>query len=119
MGNLCFIDISHETCHSDAINMQTIKKLILLTVSLYGTHAFANAIDMRDYNLLRNGMSEAEILYRLGPADHETVNTDSHYVVLNRTWFYIPEQTSRSKWITELRFDGRGKLVAKDRYLVP
>ena len=94
------------------------KKYLLLSLFLYGSFASADAIDMRDYNLLRNGMSEAEVLYRIGPYDHETIKTDHYHAILRKTWFYIPIQGSTDKWITELSFDGNGKLISRDRYRV-
>lgn len=94
------------------------KKLLLLLVLLYGSMASADAIDMRDYILLKNGMSEAEVLYRIGPYDHETIKSDRYNYVLRKTWFYIPPQNSTNKWITELKFDANGVLISRDRYRV-
>lgn len=94
-------------------------KLILLLLGLfYGSVTSAEAIDMRDYIRLRNGMSEAEVLYRLGPYDHETVRMDRYDYVLEKTWFYIPGSNSSNKWITEIRFDSKGHVVDLDRYKV-
>ena len=66
------------------------KLLLLFIVLLYGSLASADAIDMRDYIKLRRGMSEAEVLYRLGSPDHETVRSDYHHNILRKTWFFIP-----------------------------
>ena len=94
------------------------KRLLLLLGLFYGSVASAEAIDMRDYIRLRNGMSEAEVLYRLGPYDHETVRTDRYNYVLEKTWFYIPSHDSTIKWITEIQFNSKGKIVDLDRYKV-
>lgn len=80
--------------------------------------AFADSVSMQDYNLLSNGMSEAEVLYRLGPYDHETVAVGLYNNVLHKTWYYIPlpDENSNRKWITEIRFDGNGRVITRDRY---
>ena len=93
-------------------------KLLLLLVLLYGSVASADAIDMRDYNLLKNGMTEAEVLYRVGPYDHETIKSDHYNHIFSKTWFYIPSKKGTNKWITELKFNGNGVLISRDRYRV-
>jgi len=90
-------------------------KLLLLLVLLYGSLASADEIDMRDYIKLRKGMSEAEVLYRLGPPDHETIRSDFYNNVLRKSWFFIPAQQSTDKWITEIEFNSRGKIINLDR----
>ena len=92
------------------------KPILLLLVLLYGPLASADAIDMRDYILLKNEVSEAEVLYKFGSPDHETINSDYHHYIISKTWFYIPVQNGSNKWITEFKFNGDGKLISKDRY---
>lgn len=92
------------------------KNILLLLVLLYGPLASAEAIDMRDYILLKNEITEAEVLYKFGEPDHESVNSDYHHYIISKTWSYIPKQNDFNKWITEFRFNGNGKLVSKDRY---
>jgi len=91
------------------------KLLLLFLVLLYGSMASADAIDMRDYIKLRKGMSEAEVLYRIGAPDHETVRTDYHHNILRKSWFFIPAQKSTDKWITEIEFDSNGRIINLDR----
>ncbi len=93
------------------------KKLTLLLLALfYGSLTSADAIDMRDYILVQNQITEAEVLYKFGPFDHETINSDYRHHVLSKTWFYIPKRNGSNKWITEFKFNGNGKLISKDRY---
>ncbi|MBL1142461.1 MAG: hypothetical protein D8M62_10490 [Proteobacteria bacterium] len=92
--------------------------ILLLLVLLYGPLASADAIDMRDYIILKNEISEAEVLYKFGSPDHETINTDYYNHIRSKTWFYIPVQSGSNKWITEFKFNGNGKLISKDRYLI-
>lgn len=93
-------------------------RILLLSILLYANYVSADAVDMKDYLLLKNQVSEAEILYKLGPPDHETINDDCYNNVLNKTWFYIPKRKGSNKWISEFRFNGNGKLISKDRYRV-
>lgn len=92
------------------------KFTILLLIMLYGPLASADDIEMRDYILIRNEITEAEVLYKFGPPDHETVKSDYHHHILSKTWFYIPARNGSNKWITEFKFNGNGKLISKDRY---
>lgn len=97
------------------------KKLtFLLLFVLYGPLASAEAIDMRDYIILRSELTEAEVLYRFGAPDHETINSDTFNRILSKTWFYIPSQSesNNNKWITEFKFNGNGKLISRDRYRI-
>ena len=94
------------------------KYILILLISIYCSFVFADGIGMRDYITLRTGMTEAEVLYKFGPSDHETVRSDRLDFVLSRTWFYIPVRTSTDKWITEIKFDSNGRLIKRDRYRV-
>lgn len=73
---------------------------------------------MSDYIHLSRGMTEAEVLYRVGPPDHETIASDYYNNILNKTWYYIPSksETSNRSWITEIVFSGNGKVRSLDRY---
>lgn len=106
-----------NNCRSSII---TVKKLVftLLVFLITAEMAIAGSVPMRDYNLLSTGMSEAEILYRLGPYDHETVTYGRFFTILRKTWYYIPtpEETSNFRWITEIQFDNQGLVTGLDRY---
>lgn len=78
----------------------------------------ADAVPMRDFIYLRTGMSEAEVLYRIGPYDHETIAYGYYHNILHKIWYYIPQkgEVSNKEWITEIRFNGDGQVIALDRY---
>lgn len=82
------------------------------------TVAVADMVPMRDYIQLQRGMSEAEVLYRVGPSDYESVATDHHHNILEKTWYYIPARATSSGWITEIKFDHRGLIESLERYRV-
>lgn len=84
--------------------------LLLSLPALLAPAAGAREVAMRDFALLREGMSEAEVLLRLGPYDHETVTWDHHRVV-RRRWYYIPEGRRSGQWLTEVVFDGDGRVI--------
>lgn len=94
-------------------------KFLLLSFMIFSVHAVAGEVDMRDYIKIRNGMTEAEILYLLGPYDHETIKSDRYDYIFDKTWYYIPAQGSNGKWITEVRFNSSGELIDHDRYRTP
>ena len=94
-------------------------RFALTILMIIGTSSvMADAVPFSDYKLLNTGMTEAEILYRIGPPDHETVLTDYHHFVIRKTWFYIPNknQSSSKRWISEIRFDAFGHVVNLKRY---
>ncbi len=71
----------------------------------------AGEVDMRDYNLLSRGMSEAEILYRIGPPDHETVTNDYYGRVQRKVWYYIPDGKKSRQWLSTIVFDAYGTVT--------
>ena len=87
-----------------------------LLAMLLAPVAGADMIDMVDYTLLSRGMTEAEVLYRVGPFDHESVETDYHHNVIRRIWYYIPARDTSDAWITEIGFDQSGVVQSLDRY---
>lgn len=90
------------------------RTLIVLTLGLlgYATVSAAREVDMRDYLLLRDGMSEAEVLYRIGPYDYESVYADYHRFPLRKVWSYIPP---RGGWLTQITFDSSGHIWKLER----
>lgn len=87
---------------------------LLLAVSLPLAPAGAESMAMRDYHLLDIGMSEAEVLHRVGPPDHETVVNDGFFGPSGFVWYYIP--TEPRGWITEIIFDSHGRIKDTRRY---
>ena len=99
--------------------MGGMKKYILgCLLMLPCTLTRADSIPMTDYIRLKTGMTEAEVLYRVGLYDHETVATDYFQNIIRKTWYYIPahSEMSNTKWITEIVFDGAGRIISIDRY---
>ena len=91
---------------------------ILAVMMFASPKTWADAVQMHDFIYLRTGMSEAEVLYRIGPSDHETVAYDYFHNILHKIWYYIPgkDEASNKKWITEIHFNRDGRITALDRY---
>jgi hypothetical protein len=93
--------------------------LLSLGLLLASTAQRAAEVDFRDYLRLDEGMTEAEVLYRLGPADHETVLSDFpdgfYHVPFRKRWAYLPPR-GHSGWITEITFNYDGRVSSIDRY---
>ena len=75
----------------------------------------AREIDLRDYLLLREGMSEAEVLYRIGPPDYESAVHGLHYYIVSKTWSYLPASGGSGGWLSEITFDGNGRVWKLER----
>lgn len=78
------------------------------------SQAAAEAMAMRDYHFLDTGMSQAEVLYRVGPPDQESVFGDGIYGASKIIWYYIPNNSD--DWITEIIFDSNGRIRDTRRY---
>ena len=89
--------------------------LLLLCGSLPGTPLFADSMPMRDYHLLDIGMSQAEVEFRVGPPDRESVFNGGPYSGPTKIiWYYIPD--SPNGWITEIIFNSNGRINDMKRY---
>ena len=91
------------------------KLIIILLLYIFSCLTYSAGIEMRDYMTIRTGMSEGEVLYKFGNPDHETTRSDRLDFTLSKTWYYIPEQASHNKWITEIKFDSNGKVIKRER----
>jgi hypothetical protein len=78
--------------------------------------AVADMIPLGDFKLLRRGMSEAEVLYRVGVFDYESVRTDHYQNIVEKRWYYIPHVDGSNKWITEIVINQRGEIKNMERY---
>ncbi|MGH8510598.1 MAG: hypothetical protein ACREU8_04235 [Gammaproteobacteria bacterium] len=75
---------------------------------------FAALLSPRPVNLTHGRQREyLQVLYRLGPYDHETIYFDHWRAPVRKSWYYIPE--SRSGWITEIVFDAGGHVQSLER----
>lgn len=94
------------------------KRIFTVFLTVCSLAAYADAVPFTKYKLLNRGMNEAEILYRIGPPDHETAVTDYHHHIVSKTWYYIPAQNqiSTKRWISEITFDAYGQVSNLKRY---
>jgi hypothetical protein len=94
----------------------TPRQLLLLAMLTPAAAAYADHVDLREYALLRRGMSEAEVLYRIGPYDHQSVYHDHYDYVTKKIWYYIPDGSYSGDWITEITFDRHGIVTELNRF---
>lgn len=107
-------------CQSLPFEMPNKLSTLLLTIALTSPGAVAaSEIDLRDYIKIDEGMSEAEVLYRLGPYDYETVygfGFGYHgRLPTYKRWAYLPAR-GHNGWITEISFSYDGHVSRLERY---
>ncbi|MFQ5660034.1 MAG: hypothetical protein ACE5GZ_06375 [Gammaproteobacteria bacterium] len=90
--------------------------LSLLGLVLGPMIASADMIPMRDFIQLKTGMTEAEVLFRIGTYDYESVYTDYHHHLIKKIWYYIPVQKGSDAWISEIVIDHSGQIQSLQRY---
>lgn len=88
--------------------------VFVLMLGLLPPTAGADSLGMRDYHLLDIGMSQAEVEYRVGPPDRESVFGDGIYGPTRVIWYYIPDRDNG--WISEIIFDAHGRIRDLKRY---
>jgi hypothetical protein len=71
-------------------------------------------VDLVDYGLIKRGMSEAEVLVRLGPPDHESFEGFSPNKLLIKSYFYFSEPGRHQEITTVIKFEG-GRVISKER----
>jgi hypothetical protein len=82
----------------------------IATVSAVG----AVQIDLLDFARIDLGMSEAEVLVRLGPPDHESFEGYAPNRSLRKSFFYFSEPERYQNITTVIEFQG-GRVIRKDR----
>jgi hypothetical protein len=93
------------------------KAIFLTTMCLIGmlvSQVTAGQVDLLDYGLIQRGMSEAEVLVRLGAPDHESLEGFSPNKLLLKSYFYFSEPGRYQNITTVIRFKG-GKVIHKER----
>ena len=90
--------------------------LIMIWLALVSINSQADMIPMRDFNHLKRGMTEAEVLYRVGPYDHESIYTDHYNNIIRKVWYYIPATRGSNSWITEIVINRIGEIQSLERY---
>ncbi len=86
--------------------------MIAILMLVFGQVA-ADAIAFRDFRLLKAGMSEMEVLSRVGEPDRERViDNDFMYRMI---WYYVPDGNYSGDWSTTITFDANGRVVSIQR----
>lgn len=96
--------------------MRQLLLLMLLSLLLAPYSSHADMIPMRDFNQLKRGMTEAEVLFRVGLYDYESVYTDHYNNIIRKVWYYIPVNRGSNAWITEIVINRLGEIQSLERY---
>ncbi|MFB0507635.1 MAG: hypothetical protein ACETWT_12970 [Thermodesulfobacteriota bacterium] len=89
---------------------------IACIVAMLASPAAAGQVDLREFGLIQRGMSEAEVLVRLGPPDHESFEGFTPNNLLLKSYFYFSEPDRHQEITTVIKFKG-GRVVRKERFL--
>lgn len=87
--------------------------LVIAVLLLLSAQAQAKAIPFEDFIFLERGMSEGEILLRVGPPDHEVII--NNIFVYRKIWYYIPDGNYSGDRLTEIRFGPFGRVISIER----
>jgi len=87
---------------------------IISLIAMLVSPVTAGQGDLLDFGLIQRGMSEAEVLVRLGPPDHESFEGFSPNKLLLKSYFYFSEPGRYQNITTVITFKG-GRVVRKER----
>lgn len=87
--------------------------LVLLLCAAGSPWLSADPIPLRKFRLLNEGMSETEILRRVGAPDRETVIDNYH--TYRKIWYYLPDGSYSGHWTTIITFNSKGRVAKIER----
>jgi hypothetical protein len=83
-------------------------------IALVASPVMAGQVDLREFGLIQRGMSEAEVLVRLGRPDLESFEGFTPNNLLLKSYFYFSEPGRHQDITTVIRFKG-GRVTNKER----
>ena len=75
--------------------------------------AVADHVDFSDYRMLKRGMSEAQVVSRIGEPDRETVIDNA--LPYKKIWYYLPDGGYSWQFITIITIDANGRVSRIER----
>lgn len=87
---------------------------IICLIAVLVSPVSAGQVDLLDFGLIQRGMSEAEVLVRLGPPDLESFEGFSPNNLLIKSYSYFSEPGRSQDITTVITFKG-GRVVRKER----
>ena len=88
--------------------------VIMAFLLLIAASAWAGQVDLLDFGHIENGMTEAEVLLRLGPPDRESFDGYTFENALTKSFYYFSEPERYQNILTVIKFVG-GRVVRKER----
>lgn len=79
----------------------------------FNSTTLAAAIPFDDYLFLKEGMSEGEVLVRVGPPDF--ISGVDNFYLHRKIWYYLPDGNYSGDRLTQLTFDVRGRVIQIER----
>jgi len=90
-----------------------LRSLLASALSGVVVPAVADPVDFSDYRMLKRGMSEAQILSRIGEPDRETVIDNA--LSYKKIWYYLPDGSYSWQFITIITIDANGRVSRIER----
>lgn len=90
-------------------------KSLLLALLLGLTALTAYAADTRERKFIREGMTEADVLVKIGKPDSESVDSGGGAKVVEKRWIYLPA-SGDEQTLTTITLRG-GKVVEVTRQI--
>jgi len=90
--------------------------MITCLIAVLAFPVAAGQVDLREFGLIQEGMSEAEVLVRLGPPDHESFEGFTPNNLLLKSYFYFSEPDRHQDITTVIQFKA-GRVVRKERII--
>ncbi len=88
--------------------------VIIAFLPLISAWAWAGQVDLLDFGHIENGMTEAEVLLRLGVPDRESFDGYTSDNALVKSFYYFSEPERYQNILTVIKFVG-GRVVRKER----
>jgi hypothetical protein len=85
----------------------SVKRLSIFLLSLLVLVASAMAADPSERKFIREGMSEGEVLMKIGKPDNESVDTGGGAVITVKRWIYLPTPGDQQTLTTIVLRDGK------------
>jgi len=85
--------------------MSAMIRLAILCLSLIGLNAFA--ADAGDRKFIREGMSEGEVMMKIGKPDSESIDSGGGAKVVVKRWMYFPTTRDPQTMTTLTIRDGK------------
>ena len=82
-------------------------QIVAILLSLLALTSPVNAADLSERKFIREGMSEGEVLMKIGKPDSESVDSGGGATVTVRRWIYLPASGDQQTTTTIVLRNGK------------